>query len=69
MAATVARQTGDESNATLFRNVRIFDGVQPELSPVSNVLVSGPLIEMISEAPIDAPPDARIIEGNGQTLM
>jgi imidazolonepropionase-like amidohydrolase len=52
----------------LFENVRIFDGTSAELSPRSNVLVKGNLIERISEALIDAEGAVRIA-GGGRTLM
>lgn len=52
---------------TLFRNVRVFDGVGPELSAPTDVLVRGNTIARI--APGQSAPDARTIEGNGRTLM
>jgi imidazolonepropionase-like amidohydrolase len=57
--------------ATLFENVRIFDGRIPTLSASSNVLVRGNIIERISAAPIDVGTDAdvRRIEAGGQVLM
>ena len=39
------------SDATLFRDVRIFDGSSPTLSAPSNLLVVGNLIERISVEP------------------
>ena len=59
----------EKSVSTLFRNVRIFDGHSAQLSGASNVLVEGNLISRISAEPIEASPDATIIEGNGNTLM
>ena len=57
--------------ATLFQNVRIFDGKSATLSASSNVLVRGNIIERISIAPIptDRRADTRIIDGGGRTLM
>ncbi|HEY8587309.1 MAG TPA: amidohydrolase family protein [Rhodanobacter sp.] len=57
--------------ATLFRNVRIFDGHSAELSAPSHVLVRGNLIERISREAIDLQPDGdvTIIDGDGRTLM
>ncbi|MFD4838663.1 amidohydrolase family protein [Achromobacter sp. NPDC058515] len=52
----------------LFENVRIFDGASSELSPPSNVLVHGNLIEKVSRESIPAD-GARIIDGGGRTLM
>ena len=57
--------------ATLFQNVRIFDGKSAALSAPSNVLVKGSTIERISASPIavDANADVRVIAGNGRVLM
>jgi imidazolonepropionase-like amidohydrolase len=55
--------------ATLFRNVRIFDGKGSSLSAPSNVLVKGNIIERISTEPIAAEPGMIVIAGNGRTLM
>jgi imidazolonepropionase-like amidohydrolase len=51
----------------LFRNVHVFDGVGPERSGPTNVLVRGNLIHAIGPA-LDAP-GARVIDGRGRTLM
>lgn len=53
--------------ATLFRDVRIFNGVDRELRP-GHVLVAGGVIERISSAPIEPPAGARVIEGRGRLL-
>ena len=60
-----------EGSVTLFENVRIFDGKNPELSASSNVLIRGNKIETISPDPIptDRRADTRIIDGGGRTLM
>ncbi|HEY7301976.1 MAG TPA: amidohydrolase family protein [Xanthobacteraceae bacterium] len=57
--------------ATLFQNVRIFDGKNSALSAPANVLVSGGTIERISSDPIAVDPNAgvRIIPANGRVLM
>ncbi len=54
--------------ATLFQDVRIFDGRSERLSQPSNVLVRGNKIERISTEPIEAR-DARAIAGQGRVLM
>jgi imidazolonepropionase-like amidohydrolase len=54
---------------TLFQNVRIFDGKGTTLSPPSNVLVKGNVIESISTATITAEPGVTVIAGAGRTLM
>src|SRR6202045_2557443 len=56
-------------SATLFQNVRIFDGKGSPLSAPSNVLVKGNIIERISTEPIAAEPGVTVIAGNGRTLM
>jgi imidazolonepropionase-like amidohydrolase len=57
------------SSSTLFQNVRIFDGRSAALSPPSNVLVKGNVIERISSEPISVGPDVTVIAANGRTLM
>lgn len=61
-----ARQT-----ATIFENVRVFDGTASALSPRRNVLVVDNIIKSISAAPIEAPSGFSIIRvaGGGRTLM
>lgn len=56
------------TGSVLFENVRIFDGKASALSPASNVLVNGNLIERISTAPIEAA-GAKVIAGGGRVLM
>jgi imidazolonepropionase-like amidohydrolase len=55
--------------ATLFQNVRVFDGNRPDLSPPSNLLVRGNTIERISVDPIDVGDNVRTIAGSGRVLM
>ena len=59
------------SAATVFQNVRIFDGKGGRLSGPSHVLVRGNKIERISTTPIptDRRADTVLIEGGGRTLM
>lgn len=52
---------------TLFRNVRVFDGIGPALSAPTDVLVHGNTIARI--APRQLPAGARVIDGKGRTLM
>jgi imidazolonepropionase-like amidohydrolase len=61
----------DRSAVTLIENVRIFDGTHPALSPLSNVLIRGNVIERISTDPIptDRRADTQIIAGGGRVLM
>lgn len=57
--------------ATLFQNVRIFDGKNTALSAPSSVLVKGNAIEQISASPAsaEAGADVRVIDANGRVLM
>lgn len=56
---------------TLFENVRVFDGRNPQLSAPTNVLVRGNVIAKISSDPIpvDRGATTAIIRGEGRTLM
>jgi imidazolonepropionase-like amidohydrolase len=67
--AAVAQTTVE--GATLFQNVRIYDGSGKSLSAPSNVLVRGNRIERISRTPIPADPaiGSIVIDGGGRTLM
>jgi len=70
--ASAARAQGNppaNASATLFQNVRIFDGKGASLSAPSNVLIKGNIIERISTEPIAAEPGVTVIAGNGRTLM
>jgi imidazolonepropionase-like amidohydrolase len=57
--------------ATVFQNVRIFDGKSHQLSGPSHVLVRGNRIERVSSTPIptDRRADTVLIDGGGRTLM
>jgi imidazolonepropionase-like amidohydrolase len=57
----------DDPGVVLFTNVRIFDGVRPELTPGS-VLVEGRTIARISETELPAPAGATVIDGGGRVL-
>ena len=66
-----AQQPPAPGNATLFLNVRVFDGKSSGLSPSSNVLVKGNTIERVSTSPIDAGAmgTVTVINGGGRVLM
>lgn len=64
-----ADQIPNDRSATLFQNVRVFNGKSAALSPPSNVLVRGNLIERISTSPITVDPNVRVIAGGGRVLM
>jgi imidazolonepropionase-like amidohydrolase len=51
----------------LFRDVRIFDGVNEKLTP-GHVLVEGQLIRRVSDKKIEPPQGATVIEGGGRIL-
>jgi imidazolonepropionase-like amidohydrolase len=57
--------------ATLFQNVRVFNGKSATLSVPSSVLVRGNTIERISTTPItsDKNTNVRVIDGGGRVLM
>jgi imidazolonepropionase-like amidohydrolase len=57
--------------ATVFQNVRIFDGKSGRLSGTSHVLIRQNRIERISSTPIaaDRRADTVLIDGGGRTLM
>src|ERR1700761_2931064 len=57
--------------ATLFQNVRVFDGRKAAISAPSNVLVKDGIIARISESPIavDANAKVRTIAAGGRLLM
>jgi imidazolonepropionase-like amidohydrolase len=57
------------ATATLFQNVRIFDGKSSALSAPSNVLVKGNVIERIGTAPIAAEAGVTVVAGGGRILM
>jgi imidazolonepropionase-like amidohydrolase len=66
-----AAPTLSAGGATLFLNVRIFDGKNTALSAPSSVLVRGNVIEQISVDPAAtaAGADVRVINANGRVLM
>ena len=57
-----------QASATLFRNVKVFDGRAGRLGPGTSVLVVGNRIAKIGPA-IAAPEHATVIDGGGRTLM
>lgn len=71
LPATVRAQGGPVAGtaATLFQNVRIFDGTGSTLSAPSHVLVRGNLIARISPTPIAVEARTTVIAGGGRTLM
>lgn len=60
-----------QPSATLYENVRVFDGVSEKLTPPTNVLVVGNTIKAISAKSIEIPQGivATRIAGGGRTLM
>ena len=58
---------GQEPTAILFKDVRIFDGVNAELKS-GHVLVEGEKIAKISSSPISVPAGAVVLEGNNRIL-
>lgn len=70
-APAAANAQTAQPSATLFENVRIFNGTADSLSGPSNVLVVGNTIKEISSDPISPPAGLEVarIEGGGRTLM
>jgi len=58
-------------NATLFLNVRVFNGKSGSLTPTTNVLVKSNTIERISTSPIDvsAFKNVTVVNAGGRVLM
>jgi imidazolonepropionase-like amidohydrolase len=69
LSSLVRAEVAAPSTATLFQNVRIFDGKGGALSATSNLFVRGNVIERISTAPISAGSGVTVIAGGGRTLM
>jgi len=69
LLSACAAGVAQTAEATLFQNVRIYDGKSASLSGPSHVLVRGQVIERISATPIAPPPSAAVIDGQGRTLM
>ena len=69
LSTLVRAEVAAPSAATLFQNVRIFDGKSGALTAPSNVLVRRNVIERISTAPIAAEAGTTVIAGGGRTLM
>jgi imidazolonepropionase-like amidohydrolase len=69
--AMQAQQPPSAENATLFLNVRVFNGRNTTLSPPSNVLIKGNTIERVSMSPIDASAieNVTVINGQGRVLI
>src|SRR4051794_18185483 len=61
----------EPQTATLFQNVRVFDGRMGAVSAPSHVLVEGPTITRISAAPFAADADRPVaaVAGDGRVLM
>lgn len=55
--------------SVLFRNVRVFNGVDPVLQDATDVLVRGNRIVQIGKTDLSAEPGMTIIDGGGRTLM
>jgi imidazolonepropionase-like amidohydrolase len=70
MAAVPAAAADGQPSATIFINVRVFDGKGNPLSAPTAVRVEGKVITAIGpEAVHDMPKGALVIEGGGRTLM
>jgi imidazolonepropionase-like amidohydrolase len=63
------RPLENSATSTLFKNVRIFNGADAQLSVPSSVLVRGSRIEKFSVTPISADAGTCVLDGGGRTLM
>src|SRR5215472_13008913 len=63
-----AKIDAKQPSATLFKNVKVFDGKSDKLTTNTSVLVVGNKIEKIG-GDIAAPEKATVIDGGGRTLM
>jgi imidazolonepropionase-like amidohydrolase len=68
VAPPAAQVDAKQPNATLFKNVRVFDGKSDKLTAGTSVLVVGNKIEKIG-GDIAAPEKATVVDGGGRTLM
>src|SRR5690242_7644551 len=69
---SVSYAASDAPASILLQNVRVFDGKSPRVSSPVNVLIVGPVIKSISNAPIsniEAEGNVMRIEGGGRVLM
>jgi imidazolonepropionase-like amidohydrolase len=67
--SAIVRAQRAPASATLFQNVRIFDGKSVTLSDRSDLVVRGNIIERVTTAPIAAESGVTVIDGGGRTLM
>jgi hypothetical protein len=68
LAAPPARVDAKQPGATLFRNVKVFDGKSDTLTASTSVLVVDNKIAKI-DGNIAAPEQVTVIDGGGRTLM
>ncbi len=64
-ASTLAQAT-PTSGATLFRNVRVFDGER--MLPAQDVLIDGGMVVRLGQS-VTAPAGAAVVDGAGRTLL
>src|SRR6516225_1022490 len=67
-APPAAKIDAKQPSATLFKNVKVFDGKSDKLTANTSVLVVGNKIEKLG-GDIAAPEKATVIDGGGGTLM
>lgn len=69
LSFTVAQAQEKSEKRILFSNVRVFDGISPQLSQPVNVYIKGNKIEKIDAKTIAVSGDVVRIDGKGKTLM
>jgi len=67
LASLACASFAAHAESTLIENVRIFNGIDDELT-AGHVLIEDGLIKTVSESPIDGPDDATIIDGGNRVL-
>jgi imidazolonepropionase-like amidohydrolase len=65
----VRAQTADPARTTLFKNVRLFDGLALNTREGVSVLVGDGMILDVADGALSAPDRATVIDGGGRTLM
>jgi imidazolonepropionase-like amidohydrolase len=65
----VAQELVQPNRDILITNARVFDGVSDGLTGPKSVLVSGNVIARVSDAPLEVPEGALVIDVGGRTLL
>ena len=69
MNSEIGTKQATEQSGTLFKNIRIFDGINESLQVGVSILVEGNRIKQISREKISVPVGFSEIDGKGHILM